>query len=461
MSEFPGRRAALPSGGRIRPATVLAIAAPLLTALALVVQAPADTQTDTARRAPQTQALTAADLFCDPSANGAIRLASASSDAEKGSLDRRKPGSRERTPVSLAGGGTTTIETADGVLLHAEDGLAAGLVGARLGGPRPAAGECAAPRGVRWFVGAGGGAAHLSTLRLANPDGGPAVADVTIWSTDGELEQVESRGLTISGGQVSMLPLEKLAPNARELAVRVVVARGRLAASMRDEHGKVGEKLSADGLAASGSPSRRQLLPGLARSASSRVLTVVNPGRDEARVTLQVAGRRSTFAPSGVEEIRVPAGRVVVTDLTKELKEIAAKEDVALVVESTEPVTAGLRATVANDLVQHPALAPRAGESAAVVPDGGDAMLVVTAGPKAGAVKVRWGSGKEKLVDLAAGTTVALPVPKGTDVVIVDASVPVTGVVRAQSREGASLLPLRSLLTDLLVPSVRPAWPPS
>lgn len=461
MSEFPGRRAALPSGGRIRPATVLAITAPLLTALALVVQAPADTQTDTARRAPQAQALTAADLYCAPSENGSITLASVSAEAEKGSVDRRQAGSSERSPVSLAAGGTTTIEAADGLLLHAEDGLAAGLVGARVGGPRPAASECTAPRGVRWFVGAGAGAAHLSTLRLANPDGGPAVADVTIWSTDGELEQVESRGLTISGGQLSTLRLEKLAPNARELAVRVVVARGRLAASMYDEHGKVGEKLSADGLAASGSPSRRQLLPGLARSASSRVLTLVNPGRDEARVRLQVAGRRSTFAPSGVEEIRVPAGRVVVTDLTKELKELAAKEELTLVIESSEPVTAGLRATVANDLVQHPALAPRVGESAAVVPDGGDAMLVVSAGPQAGEVRVRWGSGKEKAIDLAAGTAVALPAPKGADLVVVDASVPVTGVVRTQSRDGMALLPLRSLLTDLLVPSVRPAWPPS
>jgi Family of unknown function (DUF5719) len=460
VSEFSGRRAALPSGGRIRPATVLAVAAPLLTALALVVQAPADDQTDTARRAPQTQALRAADLYCPASAKGPIRVASASDAAEKGSLTRRTPGTRTRTPVTLAAGGTATLDSDGAVLLHAEDGLAAGLVGARLGSPQPSARECSAPAGVRWFVGAGAGAAHLSTLTLANPDGGPAVADVTVWSTDGELEQVESRGLTIVGGTTSTLPLERLAPNADELAVRVIVSRGRLVSSMRDEHGKVGEDLRADALPYGAAPSRSQVLPGLTRTASSRVLTLVNPGKDEARVRLQVAGARSTFAPSGVEEIRVPAGRVVVTDLTAALKTLTAKEDLALVVASTEPVAAGLRATVSGDLVQHPALGGRVGESAAVVPETGDSALVLTAGMTGGTVRVRWGAGAEKVVELAPGTTTVVEAPKGAQLVVVDAGTPVSAVVRTQSARGAVVVPLRALVTDLLVPAVRPAWPP-
>lgn len=459
MTEFPGRRAALPAGGRMRPSTVLAVVAPLLTALALVVQAPADTQDDDARRAPAKQALTAADLFCPASDKGPVLLASASTAAGKGALTRRTPGSPDVTPVSLAAGGTATIDSGDGLLLHAEDGLAAGLVGVRLGSERPAARECTAPAGVRWFVGAGAGAAHLSTLSLANPDGGPAVADVTVWSTDGELEQIESRGLTIAGRTSSSLRLETLAPNARELAVRVVVSRGRLASSMRDEHGKVGEALRADALPYGTPPSRRQVLPGLTRTASARVLTLVNPGRREARVTLQVAGARSTFAPSGIEEIRVPAGRVVVTDLTRTLKELTAAEDVALVVTSTEPVAAGLRATVAGDLVHHPAVAPRVAESAAVVPEAGTTTLVLTS-VEAAKVTVRWGSGATSVVELAAGTTKAVPAPAKARYVVVSGDVPVSAALRVQADKGAALLPLRALLTELLVPSVRPAWPP-
>ncbi len=460
MTQLPGRRAALTQARKVRPATAIGVGAPVLTLLALLVQAPADQQNDVARRAPQAQALTSADLFCPATGSGPVRLASAAAPGD-GTVTRRVPGSSTRTPVPLSAGGTTTVSVKDGMLVRAEKALAPGLLGARFGAPQLAASECAAPGGVRWFVGAGAGAAHLSTLTLANPDNGPAVADVTVWSTDGELEEIESRGLTISGGRLSTLPLESLAPNAHELAVRVVVTRGRLAASMRDAFGKVGEALHVDALPAGAAPSLHQVLPGLTRTASSRVLTLVNPGRSEARVTLRLAGARSTFAPAGVEEVRVPAGRVVVTDLTAPLKKLTADEDVSLVVDATAPVAAGLRGLVAGDLVHHPATQLRTGRTGAVVPDSGTASLVLAAGDRAGTVRVQWDDRPATIVRIAAGTTRAVAAPKGAHRVVVHAQVPVAAVLRSQSKKGAALLPLRRLATHLLVPSVRPAWPPS
>lgn len=460
MNDFPGRRAALPSGRKIRPAIALAVGAPLVTALALVVQAPADTQTDTVRRPPHAQTLTSADLFCPSSEKGPILLASAAGKGAEGAVTQRVPGTPDRVPVPLTAGGTTRIATGDNLLIRGHDGLAGGLFGARISTGRPAVRECTTPVGVRWFVGAGSGAAHLSTLTLANPDAGPAVADVTIWSADGQLDQVESRGLTIVGGKSSTLALEKLAPHARELAVRVVVSRGRLAASMRDEHGKVGEALRSDALPSGAPPADLQVLPALTRKASSRVLTLVNPGRDEIRVAVRIAGARSTFDPNGVEEIRVPAGRVVVTDLTRALEELTAAEDVALVVQATGPVAAGLRSTVAGDLVHNPALLLREEPSAAVVPATGTSTLLVTAGEKGGKVRISWDGGAAREVTLAAGTTRAVAVPAGARRVVVEAGVPVASAIRTQASDGATLLPLRALVTDLLVPSVRPEWPP-
>lgn len=460
MNDFPGRRVALSNARKVRPATAIAVGAPAITLLALLVQAPADTQHDTARYEPTTHALTSADLFCPASDRGSIRIASASTSTDAGSLTQRRPGTSTRTAVPLQVGGSRAIDSPEGVLLHAEGGLAPGLTGARLGEPRPFARECAAPGGVRWFVGAGSGASHLSTLTLANPDGGPAVADITIWSTDGELQDIESRGLTISGGKVSTLALESLAPDAHELAVRVVVSRGRLAASVRDEFGKVGEALRTDALPAGASPSLVQVLPGLTRKASSRVLTLVNPGHSEAQVTLAIAGGRSTFAPSGVAEIRVPAGRVVVTDLTKALAKVTGSEDTSLIVRSTVPVAAGLRATVAGDLVHHPAIQLRTGLLSSVVPDVGAPTLVLTAGETGGKVTVRWDGGQETTVQLNAGTTLAVPAPKHAHLVTLDADAPVAAVVRTQTKDGAALLPLRAVATELLVPAVRPAWPP-
>ncbi len=455
----PGRRAALPSGGRVRPATAIAVATPLVALIALVAQAPPGTQADVVTHPAAEQPLTSADLYCPASDKGPIRLASDADPAAKGEITTRSAGAA-RTPLPLGPGAVTSLGTPEGVLVHGEGGLAAGLHGARLGAPRPAAWECAAPGGVRWFIGAGSGASHISTLVLANPDGGPAVADVTVWSIDGRLEQIQSRGLTIAGGAVSTLPLETLAPHAHELAVRVVASRGRLSASMRDEQAPVGEKLRADGLPAGAVPARTQVLPGLTRTAKSRVLTVVNPGRDEARVTVNIAGTRSTFAPTTLDEIVVPAGRVVVTDLTAALAEVTGADDVALVLTSTEPVAAGLRSSVAGDLVHNPALSLLAGPAAAVVPTGGDAVLALTAGADDAHVTVRWDGGAPAALDLKGGTSVLVPVPANAARVQIDSAAPVAAVVRAQSGKGASVLPLRRLVTKLLVPSVRPEWPP-
>ncbi|RJS46627.1 DUF5719 family protein [Nocardioides cavernaquae] len=461
---LPGRRIADRAVRKLGPGVIIAVAAPLVTTVALLAQAPADTQVDTATHAPTRHPLSAVDLICPPSSHGPVTLGSVRPDTEEpeGSLTWRVPGSDARTTVALAAGGTAQLPDGHALLLHGDGAEARGLFGARFSSGRPAAAECASPAGVRWFVGAGSGAAHLSTLTLANPDGGPAVADVTIWSVDGKLEQIESRGLTIPGGHVSTLPLERLAPNADELAVRVVVARGRLSSMLRDEYGDVGGPVRTDGLPASATPARTQLVPALTRKASSRVLTLVNPSSHEARVKLQLVGARSTFTPTGLEEIRVPAGRVVVTDLTKALSSVIAEEDVALRLESTSPVTAGLREIVAGDLLHHPAVALGNGSTASVLPAAGTRSVVVSAGATAGQVTLTWpgSSAAATVVRLAPGTSQAFEVPKGATTVVVSSKVDYVAAVRVQSGDGATVIPLRPLLSDLLVPSVRPAWPP-
>lgn len=461
---LPGRRIADTAVNKFGPGVILAVAAPLVTVIALLAQAPSDTQVDTATHEPTRHELSAVDLACPPSTHGPVTLSSAPGDTAGtgGSLTWRVPGGTTRAPVTLAPGGTARLTDVHALLLHGEGAQARGLFGARFSDGRPAAAECASPAGVRWFVGAGSGAAHLSTLTLANPDGGPAVADVTIWSISGQLEQIESRGLTIPGGHVSTLPLERIAPNADELAVRVVVTRGRLSSMLRDEYGEVGGPVRTDALPASAAPSRSQLIPGVARKASSRVLTLVNPSRNEARVKLQLVGQRSTFTPTGLDEIRVPAGRVVVTDLTKALSSVIAGEDVSLRLESTAPVSGGLREIVAGDLLHHPSMALAKVDTAAVLPPGGTSSVLVSTGATSGQVTVTWVGAKTAptIVRMAPGTTHAFEVPKGATAATISSKVDYLAAVRAQSGDGATVLPFRPLLTDLLVPSVRPAWPP-
>jgi len=468
MSHSPGKRAAVrpTSSAQVSPALVLAIVAPLLTALALLVQAPADSQRVTPDRAPSTQPLTAQAIACPAPIPGtsSLVLASGADKEATGEVALRAAGSGGGTPVDLVGGQYAEVETPRApVIVTASDGLAPALFGSRFGpASAPAAGECVAPVGERWFVGVGAGGDHTSQLQLVNPDSGPAVADVSLWSTDGPLDQVESRGLTIAGGDSTVLDLEKLAPHRHDLAMRVSVSRGRLAATVSDSYISAGTDVARDWVPTTAAPATSQLMPGLAREADERMLVLVNPGEDEGRVSLQVVGARSTFTPTGLEEIRVPAGRVVITDLADPLARALAKEDASLLVTSTVPVGAGMHSVVDDDLVHNVALPPTSGTSAAMVPGRGENTLVVSASGSSGPVTVTFvgRTTKVRRAAVQAGTSRVLAIPAGTAAVLVRSDLAFSAAVRNIRSGGASLLPLRPLVIDQLIPAVRPAWPP-
>lgn len=462
----PGKRAAVRTtqAPRITPMVAVAIAAPVVSLLALVIQAPADRQAPAGERAPGTRPLTAQALAC-PAGDGALVVGSGAQGGGDGSLRRRVAGTvAPPTPVDLPAGGQDTIPSAPGaVVFDATGTLAPSLYAARLGkGERPAAGECVPAVGERWFVGVGSGGDHTSTLQLVNPDTGPAVADVTLWSTDGALDRIESRGLTIPGGGTTTLDLEALAPHRNELAMRVSVSRGRVAATVQDTFAPGGGVPTSDGLPTTAPPATSVLVPGLLRTAQQQVLVLVNPGETEGRVALKVVGARSTFSPTGVPEIRVPAGRVVVTDLTKQLAGALASEDGSLSITSTVPVSADVRSVLAGDVVHHVGVGLAPGAAAAVVPPGGATTLVVDPGETAGTLRVTFlgPRGSELESRLLPGSARSFPVPAGTVAVLVTAKVEFAAALRTVGARGAALLPLRPLVDRQLVPAVAPAWPP-
>lgn len=458
-----GRRiAAVVPTGRLTPAVALAVAAPLITLLAVVVQAPSDTQSEVAPAPASREPLVSQRIGCPDAASGSgpIVLASAAEGDAEGKVSTRRAGRDGGRDVRLVPGRSTRVTRPQGdVIVSATRGLAAGLVAARLGDG--AAQECAAPQGEAWFVGAGAGGDHLSRITLVNPDAGTAVADLVLWGSDGPLEATTTLGISVPGGGSRTLDLEAEAPHRDEVAVRVVVARGRLVASGADSFGTDLSRPSRDGLPVTAAPAESLLLPAAPRKADSRALTVVNPGEDAARVSVEIVGARGTFAPVGIEEITVPAGRTVTTDLTEGLV-AAGTEDASLSITSTVPVAAGMRHVVSGDLVHQPAVPVGSGATGVVVPPGRERTLVLVAGDVAGLAEVTFvgGKGDSRKVRLKPGVSSSVELPAGATAVLVRSEVEYAAAVRA-ARPGATLLPLRPLVTDKLVPSVRPAWPPA
>nr|WP_281363286.1 DUF5719 family protein [Nocardioides perillae] len=390
------------------------------------------------------------------------------------------PAARSAVPADGAGEESAPVRRvrAGGAaaVVRGRGDLAPGLLALRLAGGATgaAAVACPAPAPEQWFTGVGAGATHASVLELVNPDAGPAVADVTVLDATGTADVPALRGLTVPGRDVLRLDLATVAPRRGELALRVVVTRGRLATSVLDRVDRLGrDGVRQDWLPAQSAPARDLALPGLLPGAGARTLVVTNPGEDEARVQVQVVTPDSTLAPVGLEPVVVEPGTVEVVDLSTVLAREAAAGAVALALDSGAPVTATLRQSVAGGLAHAVGTAPVAAATALLPP--GRSRLVLVPGRTVATATVRaWTAdgvalrplrreldpGRAAVVRLPArAARVALEVA-GTDPAGDPAQVAAALLTTGSRRgTGAVVLPLVASVDRALVPQVGPGLP--
>lgn len=399
----------------------------------------------------------------------------------------------DRRAVAPDGAGTastavTPVRGGDAaVVVRGRGDLAPGLLALRVGsgtgrtGPAAArdgsaAVACPAPRPAQWFTGVGAGATHASVLELVNPDAGPAVADVTVLDGTGTADVPALRGVTVRGGEALRLDLAQVAPRRGELALRVVVTRGRLATSVLDRVDRLGRGgVRADWLPSQPEPATDQLLPGLVEGRGGRTLAVANPGDDEARVTVRVVTRDSTLSPVGLDTVVVEPGTVESVDLSTLLGREAAAGAVAVRLTSSAPVTATLRQAVAGDLAHAVGAVPLATAVTLLPP--GAARVVLAPADAVGTVDVAtWAADGTALpvlrreLDPGRAAVVRLPRRAARVAVVVDGTtrtgeaVSAAGAVVVAGRGrgrggGTAVLPLVALVDRALVPQVGPGLP--
>lgn len=471
MSEraAPGRRIAeraVDARRRLNPLLIVGIAAVVISLAAVSgLKASDESVADPAREA-LFRPLASQTMSCPaPAARGSMLIVGSFSEPGEGAATTRDSDGGSSASLTLVPGDVTKVSKADrSVVVSASGAAAPGLVGARVrDSAQPAFAECVMPAAEVWFNGAGAGGLHESKLSLVNPDQGPAVADVTLWTTTGEIDAPMMRGLAVPGGASTEIDLSEVSPTREEITVRVSVTRGRLASSMVDRYTPRGGSVRTDGLPSSQAPTKDLLIPGFPRKSAEAVLVLTNPGEDAARVQLSVVGAKAEFNPAGFEEIRVPAGQVVVIDLPSEVTKLVASEDASLRLTASVPVTAGVRAVIEGDFAHLPTAVPVHGDAATLVPVSGSRTLVLGTPATAAAVNVEFiGATKSAERKLATRvrpkTSTAVKVPAGTRAVVVRSSGAVVGAVRTTSSRGISLAPLRPLVTEKIVPDVRPEW---
>jgi len=319
-----------------------------------------------------------------------------------------------------------------------------------------------------WFVGAGSGSRHDSTMTLTNLSDSPAIADVSLWGNEGSIEAVDAEGIVLKGFETRRIKLDSLAAGEPELAMHVHSRRGALSVAVQDTSTSVFR--GTEPLTQTSAPARRQVISGVAPGASGRQLVAVNPGNATARVKIHALGKDRAFVPTGLDDVKIPAGKVKVMDLPKSVGDSA----VALRLTSDHPLSASVRVSPGNKDFEY-AVAGHALEGPAVAPLslGGlltNASLLLTAPDAKAKVAITAFDArmtKQGSVEAAlkAGSTQSFDLGKkglfdkslaDLAYVVVTPTGDVQGAALYTRGAGASALPLTAAPLKTLAPQVRP-----
>jgi len=457
MSQTPRTNRAARAARRPLDITfVLAIAVPLLVALALFLTNPGFGSAYFHQ--PTTHPPERSVVVCPGSFGRGDQLAVGTAGSG--------PASAAGRSVDLPTDGVALVRTgSDPVVITATGGAAPGLVATRSSTSPVAASACVTPRADQWFTGVGAGPTHRSYVVLVNPNPGPAVADLTVLGDTGPIDVPGLRGIAVAGNDSQVIDLAAVMPTQSGLAVHAVVERGQVAVSVRDRAAHlVGDGYDEDWLPSGGAPSRDALLLGLPSGSGSRQLTVANPTDHEVTATVRLVSADSVFTPDNAPTLDIGPQSVSRVDLAHVLGSAKSKGVVGVEVSASGAVTASLRSLVGGDLSL---IAPSSSISASTtvaVPRGAKELVVGGAGA-VGAVTVvsRDATGKElasKRVAISPQQGLTVPLPGGAVRVDVTAErTSVRGSVLVHGAHGAAVVPLRATRLTGRVPFVKPGLP--
>lgn len=427
----------------------------LLAAAALVLTRPGAPSAE--RHRPSPAALSSAVVICPDPLDASTRIGVASAAAGSVVVGA--------TSLPVRPDAVTKVPPASApVIVQGSGASAPGLVAGMSTVSPLTALDCTPPAASQWFTGVGAGPTHASVIELANPNPGPAIADIEVLGGDGPVDVPALRGVEVAGHGTASLDLGKLLPTTDLLALHVTVDRGQVGVAVRDR----GERLSGsttteDWLAPQARPSRHNLLLGVQTGTGRQTLALANDSDSEVRATVRLVTASSTFAPASLKQVVVKAHSVSQTILDDVLSSAVGSGTLGLSVSSSAPVTASLRAVVGNDLSL---LAPGGAfaRSTTVIVPKGEKTLVLGGATGVGAVTVvaRNGAGKQLSTQRVAvgperGETVTLP-SGAVSVSVTPERAVIQGAVLVKGN-GSAVVRLRELVRSAQVPHVAPGLP--
>ncbi|MFV0428677.1 MAG: DUF5719 family protein [Arachnia sp.] len=281
------------------------------------------------------------------------------------------------------------------------------------------------------------GSSQDTELVIVNSDAAEASIDLTLFSAEGELEALGSRGIAVAPGASRVIALSVLADVEGPVGVAYTASVGRATVVARRNTGELADTLS------SSMAQQQVFLPGVPADATAATIVIANPGNDRAAVDITALGATPAYTPAGGGNLTVPARSTLAVPLAEAL----AGEPTTLQVDSDAPVVASL--VMAKGGSDQGFVAPVTAQTqlGAVVPAGG--VLQVTnpgQGPVSLDVAVRplEGEPSQTSLDIPAGTTFTLPIEAaGPSTVEIISGEPVVAVVTFVGEGGTTVVPVQ------------------
>lgn len=385
------------------------------------------------------------------------------------------PGKKSVPALASTTSWSSATPTGAALIVSSEDAKAAGAVGftaetaKKSDGGGLAIASCAGVVQDAWYLGAGSGQKHFTTITLTNLSDAPAVTDVTMWGENGPVDAVDADGIVLKAFQSKRIPIAALAAGEPELAVHVVTSRGAVSVALRDTSTAV--YAGTEMLPTTRAPARSQLLPGLASKTGTKTILLLNTSGSTRRTKVEVLGKSGAFVPDGLDAVKAPSDRLTAVTLPKSVGNDAA----AVRLTSDGPVAATVRMAGgtkdfsyagAADAFSGPAIVPMS-----IGPQRTPATLVLTAPGKSATTAVEaYDKSMKKIgsstVSTKAATTSTLDLSarktfgvaaKSIAYVVVRATEQIIGSTVYGSDTRLSAVPLAPVPLAALTPDVRPA----
>lgn len=459
MSETPtGRIRRLRGRRRVDATVALAIAVPLVTALALFLARPQGWSVPAAP--PATQQVDRAGMVCPAAMPGPDHLGLLSATAG-GPVSVTPSGQGPARNVLRSGTPTLLRPPAGPVEVSAAGAVAGGLVTGRWSTAPLAATDCAAAEGGKWFVGLGAGPLHDSVLELTNPSDGEAVVDVDVLTEHGARDVPSLRGIAVAPHATKTFDLLDVVPQRGVLALHATVVRGQVAMSVRDQARVLtGAPAHEDWLAGQGVPKGSNLLLGVEPGAGTRVVSIANPTDRQLTASVQLVTPDSVLTPSDAPSVDVPPQTVRTLSLDKLLGEKVAADAVGVQIGAGGPIAVSMRRVTPGDVLTATSASHVHAATTTLVPPGAKRLILAGAtGVGAATVVSRDAQGHQLdstrvAVQPHQAAIVRLP-DQAVSVEVTPSNVDLAGSILVEG-DGATLVPLRDLVRFGRIPAVRP-----